>query len=105
MNLNFRFIEKKSLIHKALCGWFIKFILTLFMTISINLFFSLIDSINTALVMKELMDLISSANTYMSKNYNLPSYNHTLIKDIALYITNLMRVIVFIKASCVLSSV
>ncbi len=64
-----RFNEKKILIHEALC-----------------------DSVNTSNVMKEISNLISSANCYMSANYNLPTFNHKLLIDIALYITNLMRV-------------
>jgi hypothetical protein len=42
--------------------------------------------------MKEISNLISSANCYMSANYNLATFNHKLLVDIALYITNLMRV-------------
>ena len=42
--------------------------------------------------MKELSNLVTLANTYLSQNYNLPSYNHVLVRDIALYITNLMKV-------------
>lgn len=42
--------------------------------------------------MKEISNLISSANCYMSANYNLPTFNHKLLVDISLYITNLMRV-------------
>jgi cysteinyl-tRNA synthetase len=63
------FEEKKALVHKALC-----------------------DSINTPAVMKELSNLVTLANTYLSQNYNLPSYNHVLVRDIALYITNLMKI-------------
>ena len=28
----------------------------------------------------------------MTGNYNLPSYNHVLVRDIGIYITNLMKV-------------
>ncbi len=68
--LNKSFEERKALIHKALC-----------------------DSINTPTVMKEISNLITTTNIYMTGNYNLPSYNHVLVRDIAIYITNLMKVI------------
>jgi hypothetical protein len=43
--------------------------------------------------MKEISNLITATNIYMTGNYNLPSYNHVLVRDIAIYITNLMKVI------------
>lgn len=61
--------EKKSLIHQALC-----------------------DSINTSNVLKEISNLISSTNSYMSNNYNLPNYNHNIVRDVSLFITNLMKI-------------
>jgi cysteinyl-tRNA synthetase len=63
------FQEKKASIHKFLC-----------------------DSINTPSVMKEISSLITLTNIYMTGNYNLPSYNHVLVKDVAIYITNLMKI-------------
>ena len=68
-NVQNSFEEKKSLVHKALC-----------------------DSINTPGVMKEISNLITISNIYMTGNYNLPSYNHVLVRDIGIYITNLMKV-------------
>ena len=43
--------------------------------------------------MKEISNLISAGNTYMSQFYNAPHYNHVLIRDIAIYITDLFRVL------------
>lgn len=63
------FHEKKTAIHRALC-----------------------DSINTPAAMKEITNLISTSNTYMNSFYNSPDYNHVLVKDIAGYITNLLKV-------------
>lgn len=63
------FHEKKTAIHRALC-----------------------DSINTPAAMKEITNLISTSNTYMNSFYNSPDYNHVLVKDIAGYITNLLKI-------------
>ena len=42
--------------------------------------------------MKELLNLISASNTYMNAYYNAAHYNHILLRDIALYVTQLLRV-------------
>ena len=70
------FNEKRALIHKALC-----------------------DSINTSAVMKEIVSLVSASNTYLSANYNLETYNYVLVKDIAGYITNLLKIFGVIESS------
>lgn len=77
------FNEKRASVHKFLC-----------------------DSINTAATMKELISLVSATNTYMSNNYNLDSYNHVLVRDIANYITNMLTVFIYylILSSCPLIS-
>lgn len=64
------FDEKKAAVHKGLC-----------------------DSINTPVAMREIVNLISAGNTYMSQFYNSAHYNHALIRDIANYITGLFKVI------------
>jgi cysteinyl-tRNA synthetase len=68
------FQEKKAAIHRALC-----------------------DSINTCQAMKEIINLITISNIYINENYNKTTYNHVLIKDIALYITKLLKTFGVIK--------
>lgn len=63
------FVERKTVIHRALC-----------------------DSINTPHVMKEILDLVSQANVYINNNYTKASFNHLLIRDIAIYVTRLLRI-------------
>lgn len=70
------FKEKKLNIHRALC-----------------------DSVNTPVVMKEILNLISTANNYMSGYYNSKHYNHILMRDIGNYITDLLRIFGAIEAN------
>ena len=63
------FHEKKAAIRRALC-----------------------DSINTPQAMKEINSLVSAGNTYMSGYYNAQHFNHVLVRDVAGYITNLLRI-------------
>ncbi len=46
--------------------------------------------------MKEILNLISACNTYMNTYYNASHYNHVLIRDIALYITRLLTVSIYL---------
>lgn len=87
-SMNSNFTEKKKLIHEALCGIFSMKILE---KIIMMLFYLLKkDSINTPLVMKELSSLITLTNTYMSDANR--KHNLMIIKSIASYITNLLKV-------------
>lgn len=63
-----KFQEKKTAVHKAMC-----------------------DSINTPLAMKEVMNLITACNTYMSSFYNVAHYSHSLMRDISGYVTDLLK--------------
>lgn len=63
------FVERKAALHACLC-----------------------DSINTPGVIKELGNLITASNTYMSSFYNAPHYSHVLMKEIATYITYILKV-------------
>ena len=54
-----------------------------------------LDSVNTSLAIKEILNLISACNTYMNTYYNASHYNHVLIRDIALYITRLLTVNIY----------
>lgn len=54
-----------------------------------NIFY--IDSINTPKAMKDIADLITETNLYM-KNNSSNNLNAVLLKEIALYCTNLFRV-------------
>ena len=49
--------------------------------------------------MKELLSLVSSSNTYMNTYYNAKHYNHTLVRDIALYITQMLRIFGVIESN------
>ncbi len=62
------FDERKAAVHRALC-----------------------DSINTPQAMKEVNGLVSAANTYMSSCYSSPEFNHVLVKDVAKYVTDLLK--------------
>lgn len=42
--------------------------------------------------MREILNLISTTNNYMSAYYNAKHYNHVLMRDIGTYITNLLTV-------------
>ena len=42
--------------------------------------------------MKEILELVSQANVYMSTNYSKAHFSHLLVRDIALYVVRLLRV-------------
>jgi len=66
--LHNEFHEKKQLVHNALC-----------------------DSVDTPEVMKELSSLISIVNSYLNEN-NSTVANYLLVREIAIYCTNLLRI-------------
>ncbi len=49
--------------------------------------------------MKELLGLVSTSNTYMNTYYSAKHYNHILVRDIALYITQILRVFGVIESN------
>lgn len=54
---------------------------------------------NTPQVVKEILNLISSANSYMNSNYNQELFNMSILCDIAIYITNLLKIFGVIESS------